>query len=47
MHYGELIKMALKKKKGGWEKEWVGGFRFMGDSGFCGPCVCLGVFPVL
>jgi hypothetical protein len=28
------------RKKGG----WVGGGRGMGAAGFCGPCVCLGVF---
>jgi hypothetical protein len=32
--YGELVKVALKKKKGGWENEWVGGLRVMGLLGF-------------
>jgi hypothetical protein len=34
--------VALKRAE--WEKGWVGGLRGMGTAGFCGPCVCLGVF---
>jgi hypothetical protein len=45
INYGELVKVALKK--GGWEKEWVGGLRVMNVAGFCGPHVCWGVFQLL
>jgi hypothetical protein len=34
-------------KKRGWEKGWVIGGRNMGAAGFCGTCVCLGVFLLL
>jgi hypothetical protein len=38
----DLVKMALKK---GWQEMVCGGgLRGMGAAGFCGPCVCLGVF---
>jgi hypothetical protein len=30
--------------KGGWEVDWVNGKRGMRAAGFCGPCLCLGVF---
>jgi hypothetical protein len=43
--YRELIKAALKI--GVWEKELVSGLRVMGFAGFCGLCVCLGVFLLL
>jgi hypothetical protein len=33
--------------KRGQKEGRVGGERYMGASGFCGPCVCLGVFPLL
>jgi hypothetical protein len=39
--FGKLVKVALR---GRWEKGWVGGGSGKGDAGFCGPCVCLGVF---
>jgi hypothetical protein len=39
--YGKLVKVALKKEGG---KVWVGVLKVMGGSGFCGPCVCLGIF---
>jgi hypothetical protein len=35
-------------KKVGWEKEWVGGWvKSYGVAGFCGLCVCLGIFLLL
>jgi hypothetical protein len=43
--FGESVKVALNE--GGWEKVWVGGGRGLGATGFCGPCVCLGVFLLL
>jgi hypothetical protein len=39
----ELVKVALKKSGGGKES----GLRVMGVAGFCGSCVCLGVFLLL
>jgi hypothetical protein len=38
--YGELVKVALRKKG-------VSGLRVLGVTGFCGPCVCLGIFLLL
>jgi hypothetical protein len=43
--YLELVNVALKK--GGWEKGWICGLKVMGIAGFCGPCVCLGIFLLL
>jgi hypothetical protein len=41
--FGELVKVELKKTVRQ-EKWWVSGLRGIWASGFCGPCVCLGVF---
>jgi hypothetical protein len=43
--FSELVKVALKG--GRWEKGLVSGLRDIGAAGFCGPCVCLGVFLLL
>jgi hypothetical protein len=45
--YGELVKVALKKKGVAWEVQWVGRFRYMVAAEFYGPCVCSSVFLLL
>jgi hypothetical protein len=45
INFGELVKVALKS--GGQKKWYVGALRGMGAAGFCGICVCLGVFLLL
>jgi hypothetical protein len=42
---GELVKVPLLKRLVGCRK--VGGGKDMEATGFCGPCVCLGVFRCL
>jgi hypothetical protein len=44
--YGELVKVALKKKKGVWEKVWVCRLRVLEITGFCGSCACCSVVVV-
>jgi hypothetical protein len=44
MDFGELVKVALKGEQ---EKGWVDEGRGKGTAGFCGLCVCLGLFLLL
>jgi hypothetical protein len=45
--YGDLVNVSLNRKGRDGKRSGVGGLRVMGNAGFCGPCVCLGVFLLL